>query len=198
MRASSELVVWYFRCIMKTLKAKQFGCSTKIQSRRCAFWATPKEKRKNACMAPVWRECKDKIRYLCLFTRKLFFQSSFQQYRNDGMSVESTWWTAAWPELTIPVYRITNTLPASWSRGFRASTGLSFDLSFQSGFKFHSEVVIPDNDALEPALYQGFIEGLRVCGLLLNEILQPVDAGNLCVSGHSVHRRRNISTEKVK
>ncbi len=37
MRASSELVVWYFRCIMKTLKAKQFGCSTKTQSRRYVY-----------------------------------------------------------------------------------------------------------------------------------------------------------------
>ena len=38
MRASSELVAWYFRCIMNTLKAKQFGCSTKTQSRRLSYF----------------------------------------------------------------------------------------------------------------------------------------------------------------
>ena len=32
-----ELVVWHFRRIMKTLKVKQFGCSTKTQSKRYAF-----------------------------------------------------------------------------------------------------------------------------------------------------------------
>ena len=34
MRASAKLEIWHFRCIMKALKAKQFGCSTKTQSRR--------------------------------------------------------------------------------------------------------------------------------------------------------------------
>ena len=76
----------------------------------------------------------------------------------------------------------------SWSRGFRAFTGLSFNLNFQSRLKLHSEVVLPDDDSLEPALYQGLIEGFQVCGLLLDEILQFIDAGNLCVSGSSVNR----------
>ena len=76
----------------------------------------------------------------------------------------------------------------SWSRGFRASMGLSFNFNFQSGLKLHSEVVLPDNDPLEPALYQGFVEGFQVCGLLLDEILQFIDAGNLCVPGRSVNR----------
>lgn len=65
---------------------------------------------------------------------------------------------------------------------------LSFNLNFQSGFKHHSEVVIPDIDPLKPALYQGLIEGFQVCGLLLDEILQFIDAGNLRVSGSSVNR----------
>ena len=43
---------------------------------------------------------------------------------------------------------------------------LSFNLNFQSGFKHHSEVVIPDIDPLKPALYQGLVEGFQVCGLL--------------------------------
>ena len=73
----------------------------------------------------------------------------------------------------------------SWSRGFRASMGLSFNLNFQSGFKFHGEVVLPDNDALKPALYQGLVEELKVCGLLRDEVLQ---SGNLCVPGGSVNR----------
>ena len=33
MGASSGRLIWHFRCIMKVLKAKQFGCSTKTQSR---------------------------------------------------------------------------------------------------------------------------------------------------------------------
>ena len=32
-----------------------------------------------------------------------------------------------------------NTLPAIMARGFRASMGLSFNINFQSGLKFHSE-----------------------------------------------------------
>ena len=76
----------------------------------------------------------------------------------------------------------------SRSRGFRASMGLSFNLNFQSRLKLHSEVVLPDDDSLKPALYQYLVEGFQVCGLLLDEILQLVDAGNLCVSGGSVNR----------
>ena len=66
--------------------------------------------------------------------------------------------------------------------------GLSFNINFQSGLKFHSEVVLPDDDSLKPAFYQGLVEGVQVCGLLLDEVLQFVDAGNLCVSGGSVNR----------
>ena len=66
--------------------------------------------------------------------------------------------------------------------------GLSFNINFQSGLEFHCEVVIPDNDALKPALYQGFVEGFKVCMLLLYKILQLVDAGNLCVPGRGVNR----------
>ena len=50
--------------------------------------------------------------------------------------------------------------------------GLSFNINFQPGLEFHSEVVLPDDDSLEPALYQGLVEGFQVCGLLLDEILQ--------------------------
>lgn len=49
-------------------------------------------------------------------------------------------------------------------------------------------MIIPDDDALKPALYQCFIEGFQMCGLLLDKILQFIDAGNLCVSGGSVNR----------
>jgi len=49
--------------------------------------------------------------------------------------------------------------------------GLSFNINFQSGLKLHSEVVLPDNDALKPALYQSLVEGFKVCGLLLDKIL---------------------------
>ena len=48
-------------------------------------------------------------------------------------------------------------------------------------------MVIPDDNPLKPALYQGLVEGLQVCGGLLDKILQLVDAGNLCVSGGSVN-----------
>ena len=37
MGASSGRLIWHFRCIMKVLKAKQFGCSTKTQSRLLFF-----------------------------------------------------------------------------------------------------------------------------------------------------------------
>ena len=49
-------------------------------------------------------------------------------------------------------------------------------------------MVLPDDDSLKPALYQGLVEGFQVCGLLLDEILQFIDAGNLRVSGSSVNR----------
>ena len=49
-------------------------------------------------------------------------------------------------------------------------------------------MVIPDNDPLKPALYQDLVEGLQVCGLLFDEILQFIDAGNLCVSGGGINR----------
>ena len=48
----------------------------------------------------------------------------------------------------------------SWPRGFRASMGLFFNLNFQPGLKLHSEVVLPDNDPLEPSFHQGLAEGL--------------------------------------
>ena len=64
--------------------------------------------------------------------------------------------------------------------------GLSFNLNFQSELKLHSEVVLPDDDSLEPALYQSLVEGFQVCGLQFYEILQLVDASNLCVPGSSV------------
>ena len=66
--------------------------------------------------------------------------------------------------------------------------GLSFNIHVQPGLKFHSEVVLPDNDPLKPALYQCFIEGFQMCGLLLDKILQFIDAGNLCVSGGGINR----------
>ena len=53
---------------------------------------------------------------------------------------------------------IENTLRPSWSRGFRASMGLSFNINVQSRLKLHSEVVLPDGDSLEPALYQGLVD----------------------------------------
>ena len=66
-----------------------------------------------------------------------------------------------------------------------ASTGLPFNINVQSGLKLHSEVVLPDDDSLKPALYQGLIEGFQVCGLQFDEILQLVDTGNLCIPGSS-------------
>ena len=70
---------------------------------------------------------------------------------------------------------------ARYSQGTRV-------LPFTSGLKFHSEVVLLDDDSLKLALYQCFIEGSQMCGLLLDKILQFIDAGNLCVSGGSVNR----------
>lgn len=49
-------------------------------------------------------------------------------------------------------------------------------------------MVLPDDDSLKPALYQCFIEGFQMCGLLLDKILQFIDAGNLCVSGGGINR----------
>ena len=75
----------------------------------------------------------------------------------------------------------------SWSRGFRAFTGLPSNINFQSGLKLHSEVVLPDNDPLKPALYQGFVEGFQVCGLLLYEIAHlPLYILFYC-SGHCIY-----------
>lgn len=72
--------------------------------------------------------------------------------------------------------------------GFVRLCVLSFNVNFQSGLEFHCEVVITDDDTLKPALYQGLVEGFQVCGLLLDEILQFIDAGNLFVPGGSVNR----------
>ena len=71
--------------------------------------------------------------------------------------------------------------------------GLSFNFNFQSGLEFHCEVVIPDNDALKPALYQGLVEGFQVCGLLLDEILQFIYAGNLCVPNQITVRTLDLN-----
>ena len=49
-------------------------------------------------------------------------------------------------------------------------------------------MVVPDGDLLKPALHQGFVEGVEPSWLLVNEVLQLVDAGNLCVSGGGVYR----------
>ena len=38
--------------------------------------------------------------------------------------------------------------------------GLSFNIHVQPGLKFHSEVVLPDNDPLKPSFHQGLAEGL--------------------------------------
>ena len=65
--------------------------------------------------------------------------------------------------------------------------GLSFNLNFQSGLKLHCEVVLPDDDSLKPAFHQDLVEGFQVCGLLLDKILQLVDAGNLCVPGGGIN-----------
>ena len=66
--------------------------------------------------------------------------------------------------------------------------GLSFNINFQSGLKLYSEVVLPGGDPLKPTFHQGLVEGFQVCRMLLYEILQFIDAGNLCVPGSSVNR----------
>lgn len=40
--------------------------------------------------------------------------------------------------------------------------GLSFNINSQSGLKLHSEVVLPDDDSLKPALYQDLVGNLVV------------------------------------
>ena len=47
--------------------------------------------------------------------------------------------------------------------------GLSFNINVQSGLKLHSEVVLPDDDSLKPALYQDLVEGFQVCGLQFDD-----------------------------
>ena len=49
-------------------------------------------------------------------------------------------------------------------------------------------MVLPDDDSLKPAFHQDLVEGFQVCGLLLDKILQFIDAGNLCVSGGGINR----------
>ena len=48
-------------------------------------------------------------------------------------------------------------------------------------------MVFPDGNLLEPAFYQGCIEGFKVGTLLLNVILQVVNSCNLRVSGSGVN-----------
>lgn len=48
-------------------------------------------------------------------------------------------------------------------------------------------MIIPDGYLFQPAFNQGFIEFSKVGTLLLDEILQVVDSGNLCISGSSVN-----------
>ena len=63
------------------------------------------------------------------------------------------------------------------------SMGLSFNINFQSGLKFHSEVVLPDDDALKPTLHQGLVEGFQVCGLLIDAVQYYEDHKDLGVCG---------------
>ena len=72
-------------------------------------------------------------------------------------------------------------------------------ISFSMGLILQStEVVLPDDDSFKPALYQGLVEGFQVCGLLLDEILQFIDAGNLCVPGGSVNRAFSRCSRSLK
>lgn len=48
-------------------------------------------------------------------------------------------------------------------------------------------MVFPDGDLLEPAFYQGFIEGFKVGALLFDVVLQVVNSCNLRVSGSCVN-----------
>ena len=49
-------------------------------------------------------------------------------------------------------------------------------------------MVVPDSDLFKPSLYQGLVEGFEASGLLVDEVLQFVDAGNLRIPGRSVNR----------
>ena len=49
-------------------------------------------------------------------------------------------------------------------------------------------MVLTDDNSFKPVFYQCFIEGFQMCGLLLDKILQFIDAGNLCVSGGGINR----------
>ena len=69
--------------------------------------------------------------------------------------------------------------------------GLFFNFNFQSGLKFHSEVVIPYDNTRKPALYQGLVVGLFTIGLfekLFLEALQffvdPISGILLSASDH--------------
>lgn len=64
---------------------------------------------------------------------------------------------------------------------------LTFNINFQSGFELHCEVVFPDSYLFQPAFHQGFIKFSKVGTLLLDEILQVVDSGNLCISGGGIN-----------
>lgn len=60
----------------------------------------------------------------------------------------------------IPVCGYRKKPPGHHGReGFVHLLGLSFNINVQSRLKLHSEVVLPDNDPLKPALYQGLVEG---------------------------------------
>ena len=61
-------------------------------------------------------------------------------------------------------------------------------INFQSGRKLYIEVVLPGGYPLKPTFHYGLVEGFQVCRMLLYEILQFIDAGNLCVPGSSVNR----------
>ena len=65
---------------------------------------------------------------------------------------------------------------------------LSFYINLKSGFQFDRAMVFPDDDLLEPALYQGLIKFSKVGTLLLDKILQVIDSLNLCVPGGRVNR----------
>lgn len=51
-------------------------------------------------------------------------------------------------------------------RSLFASIGLSFNLNFQSGFKLHSEMIIPDDDSFKPAFRQSLVDAIS--GILLS------------------------------
>lgn len=49
-------------------------------------------------------------------------------------------------------------------------------------------MIVQDGDLLKPPLHQDLVEGFEMSWLLVDEVLQFVDAGNLRVSGSGVHR----------